>query len=393
MASTTPSTLRRISDSGPPLATPAEDVRGRRVVDAAGEAVGVVDDLYVDDRENRVRFLLAASGGFLGLAEVEFLIPVGAVTRVAGAAVHLGRTRDEVADAPAYAPRLVDERYLAGLAAYYGHRPYWEPGYAYPPFPDYPAAGVSAAAGRCGLIPESRPAPASDVPAEGRGIVRPEPPTEEQPMDNHRRRRLAVLVAGLVLAAAPAAAEPEVVRGQVTKVASAADRLTIRTTAGKEITFAAVPGSRLEADGKPLALADLKEGRRVRVTYREAAGRKEVVALKPAVVTDEALKKEVGQALAAAKQYTFQQKDEYAERVRGVIADLDDRIDRLEAEAKDAGAEAEAKLRARLADLKKHRTALKDRLDKVGSAAADAWDDVKDGFSAAARELERVLDF
>lgn len=130
-------TLHRLSDTGLVLAHRDEDIRGRKVVDAAGEEIGEVDDLLIDDAEKKVRFLRVAAGGFLGLGERKFLIPVDAVTRITGETVHIDRHRDHVAGSPAYDPEVVplDQRYLDTVYGYYGFGPYWGAGYVYPPYP------------------------------------------------------------------------------------------------------------------------------------------------------------------------------------------------------------------------------------------------------------------
>jgi hypothetical protein len=42
-----------------------------------------VEDLYIDWQEREVRFLELGAGGFLGIGEKRFLVPVEAVTQVA----------------------------------------------------------------------------------------------------------------------------------------------------------------------------------------------------------------------------------------------------------------------------------------------------------------------
>ena len=49
-------TLMRLSDTELTVADPAEDIRGRTVVDRNGEEIGDVDDLLLDDHGKRVRF-------------------------------------------------------------------------------------------------------------------------------------------------------------------------------------------------------------------------------------------------------------------------------------------------------------------------------------------------
>jgi hypothetical protein len=204
---------------------------------------------------------------------------------------------------------------------------------------------------------------------------------------------LGALAAALVLApAAVGADEVRVVRGLVVKADPAAKKLTIRPSAGPDVTLTVTDASRLAIGKKDATLKDVAEGKRVRATYTERGGMKELVVLRHAVTNSATLRKEVKQALTAAKSYTFQQKDKYEEELNEVLADVDDRIDQLEDEAKDAGAEAKAELQDKISRLKKQRTILSDRLGKVKSAGAEAWDDIKSGVNAAGEDLEKMLE-
>ncbi len=133
MATNHTASLLSIGDEKLMVNDPAEDVRGRKVLDKAGEEIG-----EVDDREHKVRFLRVAAGGFLGLGETKFLVPVDAITRVEAKAVHVDQTRDHVASGPRYDPKLVDEPHLDSVYGHYGYSPYWGAGYMYPMFPYYP---------------------------------------------------------------------------------------------------------------------------------------------------------------------------------------------------------------------------------------------------------------
>ena len=125
--------LIKLSDSALTVAEPAEDVRGLAVVDRNGEEIGNVDDLLLDDRENRVRFLQVGHGGFLGIGEEHFLVPVDAVTRIDADHVHVDRTRSDLTDVPGYNPALAEAPdYYPGVYGWWGYSPYWAPGYAYP---------------------------------------------------------------------------------------------------------------------------------------------------------------------------------------------------------------------------------------------------------------------
>ena len=138
MANIGTATVHKLSDSKLTVADNAEDVRGRKVLDKAGKDVGTVDDLMIDDRESKVRFLLVASGGFLGLGNTNVLIPVDAITRVTADAVYIDHTREHVAGGPGYDPEMVtDVGHLESVYDHYGYRPYWTPGYMYPLYPWY----------------------------------------------------------------------------------------------------------------------------------------------------------------------------------------------------------------------------------------------------------------
>jgi sporulation protein YlmC with PRC-barrel domain len=134
----TTATLRRLGESGLTVSFPEEDVRGRRVLDREGEELGTVDDLLVDDRDHKVRFLQVASGGILGLGEQKVMIPVDAIAQIVEDAVHVDQTREHVAGAPRYDPSVTRDTYWEEVYGYYGYGPYWSAGYVYPPFPSYP---------------------------------------------------------------------------------------------------------------------------------------------------------------------------------------------------------------------------------------------------------------
>ena len=131
----TPATLLRLSDSDLTVSDPAEDIRGRAVVDRDGEEVGKVDDLMIDDREHKVRFMRVASGGFLGIGEQTFMIPIDAITRIEGDTVHIDQSREHVARGPGYDPDLEDQQYWVDVYGHYGYGPFWGPGYVYPRYP------------------------------------------------------------------------------------------------------------------------------------------------------------------------------------------------------------------------------------------------------------------
>ncbi len=129
--------LLRLSDSTLTLERPKDDLRGLHVFDSDGEEVGKVLDLFIDETEGKVRFLLVKSGGFLGLGAEELLIPVETIVRIDSKGVHTSHGVGQIAGAPKYDPELVDQEYYTTLYGYYGYGPFWGTGYMYPNFPYY----------------------------------------------------------------------------------------------------------------------------------------------------------------------------------------------------------------------------------------------------------------
>ena len=119
--------LVRLSDSGLALEDLAQDVRGLDVYDKSGDRIGKVEDLYADTEERKVRFLDVSGGGFLGLGEKRFLIPVEAVGEVRedGGVVVVEQKRRKVAESPMFDADVVVPQppYQDVLYEYYGYLP------------------------------------------------------------------------------------------------------------------------------------------------------------------------------------------------------------------------------------------------------------------------------
>ncbi|GAB2953861.1 PRC-barrel domain-containing protein [Streptomyces sundarbansensis] len=127
--------LAKLSESPHVIASPDEDILGRKVTDRSGTDIGKVGDLIIDENEQKVRFLILEHGGFLGMGEKEAYIPVDAVSEVTDDRVRIDRTRDDVAQAPGYDPELLDQNdYYGSLYNHYGYTPFWGAGYIYPRF-------------------------------------------------------------------------------------------------------------------------------------------------------------------------------------------------------------------------------------------------------------------
>ena len=139
--------LVKLGDSRKSLTHQHDDVRGYTVRTSSGEEIGKVEELLVDVEEEKVRFLIVASGGFLGLAKDKTYIPVDVVKSITkhegilenDGEVLIDRARERIAGAPAYDPDLTDARsYYEDVYGYYSVPPYWSAGYVYPGHLHYP---------------------------------------------------------------------------------------------------------------------------------------------------------------------------------------------------------------------------------------------------------------
>ncbi len=107
--------LVRLGKSDFVPANTEDDLRGRDVYNAQGKRVGSVEDLFIARKEREVRFLEVGSGGFLGIGEKRFLVPVEEVVKVAEEWVAIEPGRTEKVEGPApfdtkVAPPPADDR-------------------------------------------------------------------------------------------------------------------------------------------------------------------------------------------------------------------------------------------------------------------------------------------
>ena len=98
--------LEELKNTKLTLDDPLQDIRGRKVIDQNGEAVGHVDALFIDEEERKVRMLKVRAGGFLGLGDRYFLLPAEMITSIERDEVRVNETRERIVNTPAYDPNL-----------------------------------------------------------------------------------------------------------------------------------------------------------------------------------------------------------------------------------------------------------------------------------------------
>jgi sporulation protein YlmC with PRC-barrel domain len=113
--------LEKLSDTRLTLGDPAQDVRHRKVLDRDRKEIGRVSDLFIDQDERKVRMLEVRAGGFLGLGDRHFLVPVSAISSITEGEVNVNQTVDCVVLSPVYDPALIVAQ----------TREDWEPYYSY----------------------------------------------------------------------------------------------------------------------------------------------------------------------------------------------------------------------------------------------------------------------
>jgi sporulation protein YlmC with PRC-barrel domain len=99
--------LVKMSDSGFGVKSRESDIRRLGVYNQNGDQMGSVEDFYVDTQEREVRFLEVGAGGFLGLGEKRFLIPVEAVTSFREGGVTVGDSLEKISESPPLDTKIV----------------------------------------------------------------------------------------------------------------------------------------------------------------------------------------------------------------------------------------------------------------------------------------------
>lgn len=136
---TSPSTTLRTLKQAHEAVFSDQNIVGHEVIAKSGEKIGKVDALFVDNEQEKVRFMRVEAGGHLGFGERKWLIPIDAITSVDEHQVHVDQSHHKIIGAPIYDPEVISAAskddsgdYLGGLYGYYGYGPYWGSGYVYP---------------------------------------------------------------------------------------------------------------------------------------------------------------------------------------------------------------------------------------------------------------------
>jgi hypothetical protein len=220
-------------------------------------------------------------------------------------------------------------------------------------------------------------------------------------MNPSRHFVLALMVAGaLAVALSPSWADERGrhqgklvhVRGQITQVRPEANQVIVRTRKGEELRLTVDERSQFQQQKQAARLGDFKEGMRVRVTYDPREGGNYLVSMSEPRITLEGVQQKVTDAVNAARNYAYENRGEYRQKLEAVVQGLDERIDQLEDQIQSGSAEFRRQHAAEIEDLRRKRDAVQAKLDHIQDAAPGAWDDLKAGIGAAVNDIQNALD-
>jgi len=123
-----------VADRNNPDFLSASTLKGDKVVNAAGEDLGKIEELMIDLRDGRLAFAVLSFGGFLGLGDKLFAIPWQALRlKVHDHAFVLDVPKDVLEKAEGFDKDkwpITSREWLSTVYGYYGYQPYWQTGVA-----------------------------------------------------------------------------------------------------------------------------------------------------------------------------------------------------------------------------------------------------------------------
>jgi sporulation protein YlmC with PRC-barrel domain len=112
----------------------AKNVLGNRVKNQVGEDLGKIEDLIIDPGTNRIAYAILSFGGFLGVGDKLFPVPLNALMLdTVNKTFTLNMDKERLKNAPGFDkdnyPDLTDQKWGSGVYSYYGYKPYWDRDY------------------------------------------------------------------------------------------------------------------------------------------------------------------------------------------------------------------------------------------------------------------------
>jgi chromosome segregation ATPase len=111
----------------------------------------------------------------------------------------------------------------------------------------------------------------------------------------------------------------------------------------------------------------------------------------PGKVTSEDVRRDAGQAVETAAEYSRQTKEEFQKKLEPRLKELDVEIAKLREKGRDLKDQAKADWDRKMADLETKRDAARAKLAEVRDSSAEAWKDIKQGAQSAWDELDKAF--
>ncbi|AYK14606.1 MAG: PRC-barrel domain-containing protein [Methanosarcina flavescens] len=123
-----------MADRNNPDFLSASTLKGDKVVNAAGDDLGKIEELMIDLRDGRLAFAVLSFGGFLGLGNKLFAIPWQAFRlKLHDHALVLDVPKETLEKAEGFDKDnwpVTSREWLSTVYNYYGYQPYWQTGVA-----------------------------------------------------------------------------------------------------------------------------------------------------------------------------------------------------------------------------------------------------------------------
>ena len=114
-----------------PQALSADTLKNEKVVNAAGESLGHIQDYMIDIDSGRIAYCVLSFGGFLGLADKLFAVPWQSMRLdTEQQCFVLNVPKDKLEKAPGFDkdhwPDAGDRKFQSSVYSFYNVRAYWE---------------------------------------------------------------------------------------------------------------------------------------------------------------------------------------------------------------------------------------------------------------------------
>jgi predicted RNase H-like nuclease (RuvC/YqgF family) len=111
----------------------------------------------------------------------------------------------------------------------------------------------------------------------------------------------------------------------------------------------------------------------------------------PKKVTPDDVRRDAGQAVDTAVEYTRQTKEEFQKSLEARLNEMDAEIAKLREKGRDLKDQAKADWDRKMAELETKRDAARAKLTEVGQSSEEAWKDVQKGAQAAWDDLDKAF--